>query len=66
MEKKKGRMLKLDKDDPQKELEFEVECALEEDPCERLDSWLDWNIKMLKRMEELHGHKDTPQVIKRS
>ena len=57
-------ILKLDKDDPQKELEFEVMCALEKDPNERLDYWLKWNIKMLKWVEEMHGHQDSPKVVK--
>ena len=68
-------LLKLDKDDPQKELEFEVKCALEQDPSVRLDRWLEWNIDMLKFAEEnqkrlglniLDGYQDASQIIKRS
>lgn len=58
-------MLKLDKDDPQKELEFEVRCALMYTPEQRLERWFEWNIKMLKWMEEMHGHKETPKIVKR-
>lgn len=66
MKPHKTRLLKLDHDDPQKELEFEVSCALERDPSERLDYWLEWNIRMFKWVEEIHGHKDTPYLIKRA
>ena len=59
-------ILKLDHDDPQKELEFEVQCELEKDPNERLDHWLEWNIGMMKWVESLHGHQDTPQITKRT
>jgi len=61
----KTRILKLDHDDPQKELEFEVSCELEIPPEERLDHWHQWNIDFLKWMEELHGHEDTSPLIKR-
>ncbi len=59
-------ILKLDKHDPQKELEFEVRCALMHTPEERLEHWLEWNIKMLKWIEEMHGHQETPKIVKRS
>ncbi|GEM_PF-5100188 len=65
MEKKKGRVLKLEKDDPQKELEFDVECALEEDPSTRLDSWWEWNLSMLNFYLEHHGHQETRSITKR-
>ena len=58
-------MLKLDHDDPQKELEFEVECALEEDPSERLDSWWQWNLQMNKWVNERHGHQEPIEIVKR-
>ena len=56
-------LLKIDPNDPdqeRKELEFTVKCALEQDPNEQLDRWLEWNIQMLKWIEEL------PYLIKRS
>ena len=58
-------LLKLAKDDPQKELEFEVKCALTENPEERLRRWLAWNIDMLTWFYKLHGHQTTPQIVKR-
>lgn len=58
-------MLKLDKHDPQKELEFEVRCALMMTPEERLEKWHEWNIRMLHWFEERHGHKNAPKVVKR-
>lgn len=59
-------ILKLDKDDPQKELEFEVKCALMETPEKRLENWFDWNIEMLEWIEERRGHKESTQVVKRT
>lgn len=59
-------MLKLDKDDPQKELEFEVECALMHSPEERLKRWLEWNLDMFHWMEELHGRQNDPKIVKRT
>lgn len=58
-------MLKLDKDDPQKELEFEVRCALMMTPEERLKEWYEWNIKMLKWFEKRYGSERSPKIIKR-
>ena len=70
MEKtKKTRILKLEKDDPQKELEFDVQCALEVSPAERLEHWLEWNLSMLKfvfEMRKRHGDEKTPALVKRS
>lgn len=60
-------ILKLDKDDPQRELEFDIEFALKQDPSERLDQWLEWNISMLKfARQQQHGNKDTPPLTKRT
>lgn len=62
-------MLKIDPNDPQaeqKELEFTVKCALAETPQNRLDRWLDWNLGMLRWMEQLHGRQKTPQIVKRT
>lgn len=59
-------ILKLDNNDPKKELEFEVTCALQKVPEERLKHWLEWNIKMLKWAEKLHGHKESPPIVKRT
>lgn len=58
-------LLKLAKDDPKKELEFEVRCTLMMTPEERLKHWYVWNLKMLQWIKELHGHKDTPKIVKR-
>ncbi|MBF0104420.1 MAG: hypothetical protein HQM16_03730 [Deltaproteobacteria bacterium] len=56
-------LLKLEKDDPQKELEFEVRCALQIPASERLDRWLEWNLSMLafiKQQEQnQNGHQNT-------
>ena len=62
-------LLKIDPNDPdqeRKELEFTVKCALERDPSERLDRWLEWNIQMLKWVEELHGYKESPPIVEHS
>jgi hypothetical protein len=68
-------ILKLDKDDPQKELEFEVRCALEEPAEQRLQRWFGWNLKMLQFGRERRiklglsledGYEDTPQVVQRA
>ena len=64
-----SKLLKIDPNDPQaeqKELEFEVACALEEDSKERLKRWFEWNIEMLQWMESLHGRQKTPKIVKRS
>ena len=66
-------LLKLEKDDFQKELEFEVKCALQISPEERLARWFDWNIQMLefaqqqkKLLNPQHGHEDSSQIVKRT
>jgi hypothetical protein len=63
-------LLKLDKDDPKTELEFEVRCALRQDPSERLDRWLEWNLQLLHFAEQqrkaLHGHEEAPSLTKRT
>jgi len=58
-------ILKLDKHDPQKELEFEVRCALMKTPEERLQEWFNWNMEMLEWIEERHGHKEPSTLVKR-
>ncbi|MBI2082735.1 MAG: hypothetical protein HYT76_04115 [Deltaproteobacteria bacterium] len=62
-------ILKLEKDDPQKELEFEVKCALEQTPEQRLERWYEWNINLLKfaqeRRKALFGPEETPKIVKR-
>ena len=69
MEKdQKMRLLKLEKDDPQKELEFDIQCALEISPSERLEHWLEWNLSLLQFMSEVkerHGHEKTSSLTKR-
>lgn len=60
-------LLKLDKDDPEKELEFEVKCSLEYTPEERLERWIDWNISMLKFAEQQsHEDRNPDKIIKRT
>ena len=67
-------LLKLEKDDPQKELEFDIKCALEVNPEMRLEKWWEWNIQMLNFIAQQHpeallrdyGHQNSSQVIKRS
>lgn len=59
-------LLKLKKDDPQKEMEFEVQCSLQMLPEERLRYWLEWNLTMLKFMKQQeYESKKNPQIIKR-
>lgn len=62
-------LLALEKDDPQKELEFDVKCVLEVAPSDRLDQWLEWNISMLRFIEQqrriLYGHEKTSQIPER-
>lgn len=58
-------LLKLDKHDPQKELEFDVKCALMMTPEDRLKKWLEWNIKMLNWVGKMHGYQTTAKIVKR-
>jgi hypothetical protein len=55
-------VLKLEKDDPVLEREFEVRCALQEEPVQRLDRWLQWNIDMLVWIIEQNGHKASSET----
>ncbi|MBI4211359.1 MAG: hypothetical protein HY540_01855 [Deltaproteobacteria bacterium] len=57
-------MLKLDKDDPQAELEFEVKCALEYTQAERIHKMLDLTKTILK-LAGKYADRKTPQIIKR-
>lgn len=57
-------ILKLKKDDPQKELEFEVKCALELTPEERIHKLLVHSEAMLK-LAKLYEDRRAYQVIKR-
>lgn len=60
-------MLKLDKHDPQKELEFDVACEINVDPNERLKHWWEWNQTMLEFLEKQKGESQyNPHIIKRS
>lgn len=62
-------ILKLEEDNPKKELEFEVKCSLEMKPEERLQQWLEWNIEMLAWIESMRKSKDEdqnpPKILKR-
>lgn len=57
-------MLKLSKDDPKKELEFEVSCALAYTVSERLHKLLALSKQMLKLAKKYENRKP-PQIIKR-
>lgn len=57
-------ILKLDKDDPQKELEFEVECGLQIRPVDRIKKLLEHSQLML-RLAKRYAPKRAYQVIKR-
>ena len=57
-------MLKLDKDDPKKELEFEVSCSLNYSMSERLHKLLLISAQILKLAKKYENRKTT-QVIKR-
>ena len=62
-------LLKLDPKDPdaeRKELEFEVKCTLLKTPEQRLERWYVWNIGMLEWIRKLHGHQESPKIVKRS
>lgn len=57
-------MLKLDKDDPQKELEFEVRCALQIRQVDRIRQLLALSQTMLKLAKQ-YADKRPYQIIKR-
>ena len=57
-------MLKLDKDDPQKELEFEVKCALQLTLKDRIQKMLMLSQRMLK-VAKRYADQRTYQIIKR-
>lgn len=59
-------ILKLSKDDPKKELEFEVKYQLSISPKTRLLKWLTWNIEMLKFIQSVQNeNRKSNKVIKR-
>lgn len=57
-------LLKLDQDDPEKEREFEIKCALELTPEERIHKLLMHSEAMLK-LAKRYENRRTYQVIKR-
>ncbi len=57
-------ILKLDKDDPQKELEFEVKCALQLSLKDRIKKMLMLSARMLK-VAKKYGNQRPYQIIKR-
>lgn len=63
-------VLKLEKDDPKKELEFDVKSALMQPAEERLKMWYEWNLEMLnfakERREALFGPQETHPITKRT
>ncbi len=58
------KMLSLDKDDPQKELEFEVKCNLEIKQGDRIHKMLDLTKSML-RLAKKYEDRKSYQIIKR-
>ena len=58
-------MLKLDKDDPLKELEFDVKCALQIRQVDRIRRLLALSQTMLKIAKQ-YADKRPYQIIKRS
>jgi hypothetical protein len=58
-------MLKLDKDDPEKELEFEVKCSLEYTLAQRIHKLLKLSKRILK-LAKKYEHRRPPQIIKRT
>lgn len=57
-------ILKLDKDDPQKELEFEVRCALQITQADRIRQLLALSQTMLKLAKQ-YADKRPYQITKR-
>lgn len=57
-------VLKLEKDDPQKELEFEVRCALKVKPEDRIHKLLLLSKRML-RLAHRYEDRRPYQIIKR-
>jgi len=57
-------ILKLKKDDPQRELEFEVLCSLKYSIAQRLHKLLILSERMLKMANKYEDRK-TPKIIKR-
>ena len=57
-------MLKLDKDDPQKELEFDVKCSLKYSIPTRIHRMLELSQALLK-LAKKYENSETTQVIKR-
>ena len=58
-------LLKLDKDDPQKELEFEVRCALQLTQAVRIHRLLMHSQRML-RLAKKYEDRRPYQIIKRA
>lgn len=59
-------LLKLEKDDPEKELHFSIYCSLKVPPAKRLQEWLEWNLIMLDFMDrQSHATHKSPQIVKR-
>ena len=57
-------LLKLDKDDPQKELEFEVRCALMYTQAQRIHGLLELSQRML-RLAKMYETRRPYQILKR-
>ncbi|MDO8527843.1 MAG: hypothetical protein Q7T03_09175 [Deltaproteobacteria bacterium] len=57
-------ILKLDKDDPQKELEFEVKCGLAIRPEDRIHKLLE-HTKAMLRLAKRYEDRRPSQIIKR-
>ena len=65
MAKKKTWIMKLDRDDPEKELEFEIRYRLSLSARERFQRMLQRSLE-IAQMKVSHGHKKTPLIIQRS
>ena len=60
-------VLKLKKDDPKRELEFEVSYQLSISAQKRLSMWLKWNLEMLKFAKRRQNERrKINKIIKRS
>lgn len=57
-------ILKLDKDDPKKELEFDIKCSLQYTIPQRIHQMLELSQRML-RLAKQYEDRRSPQIIKR-
>ena len=62
---KRTKVLVLDKHDEERERDFELRHQLQLTTQERFDAMLAWSIE-LSKLAKRHGHRQTPQIVKRS